>query len=198
MFKRLVDKPTLEVARGLLGCYLVRTLPNGKDLVGRIVETEGYLADDPACHAYAQRGRLAKGLSPTGRSAVMFAAPATAYVYLNYGLHWLFNIVTEKEGVAGAVLIRALEPISGVAQMKVARDTLKYSNLTNGPGKLTQAMQITGDFNGHDVFAAPLCLEKPAAPCRFSVVTRTRVGISKAVDKPWRFYVKDSQFVSKL
>nr|WP_298416144.1 DNA-3-methyladenine glycosylase [uncultured Halomonas sp.] len=176
-------RPTLEVARDLLGRHLVRVYGNER-LVGRIVETEAYGGtEDSASHA-------ARGLTP--RSAPMFGRPGHAYVYLIYGIHDMFNLVTESSGRAGAVLLRAIVPVTGEATMLARRSGKNGRNLANGPGKLTQAMGITvAEFNRHD-----LCLGKhlwlaQGTPVEDrNVITGPRVGIPYAEPKdreaPWR------------
>jgi DNA-3-methyladenine glycosylase len=175
---------------------------------GLIVETEGYIATiDPACHAY-------KGRTP--RNAVMWGAPGRAYVYFTYGNHWMLNVVTEAEGEAAACLIRALEPTIGFEMMHSRRNLhlLKANpqrqpnrNLTNGPGKLCQALGIEASFNGQAVVGPqlficdPLKFSHPTLTKNlqdFETVTTTRIGISQGVDFPWRYYVKANPFVSRF
>lgn len=159
-------------------------------LVGRIVEVEAYRgSDDPASHAY-------RGV--TQRNRLMFGKGGFAYVYFTYGKHYCFNVVTERQSVPGAVLIRALEPIMGIETMKRNRRTLKVLNLTNGPGKLTEAMSITGEQNGLDLTRSKeLFICKPKEKEKFKVVSTKRIGIRVGVDKPWRFYIKNNRFVSR-
>jgi DNA-3-methyladenine glycosylase len=167
-------RPTLDVARDLLGKYLVMG-----SKVGKIVETEGYLgSEDLGSHAR---------FGPTRRNQVMFGPPGHAYVYFTYGLHYLLNVTTEKDGLAGAVLIRAIEPISGIEQP------------TNGPARLTRALGINIAQNGQDLTRGPLRLEDRGETFE-DVVQTTRVGIDYAGsyrDKPWRFYIKGNPFVSR-
>ena len=169
-------------------------------MAARIVETEAYLADDPACHAYGNHQRQKKGLKPTGRSLVLFGEPGCAYVYLNYGMYWLFNVVTESDGVAGAVLIRAVEPVEGLELMQTLRPGIKKpQDLTNGPGKLSLALDIGPEFNEHKLYASKelfLASDEFRLPAK-SIATSTRIGISKGKEDLWRFYVKDNPFVSK-
>ncbi len=174
--KDFYEKNTVEVARELLGCKINRII-NGKILSGIIVETEAYTQDDPACHAF-------NGKTP--RSLTLYKQPGLAYVYFIYGMYHCLNFVTEKEGKAGAVLIRALEPISPLKN-------------TNGPGKLCRELEITRELNEIDVTNknSVMWVEKGIDLFSKDIVTSTRIGIKKAVDYPWRFYVKDNQFISK-
>ena len=182
---------TLTVAQALLGQLVWRRLPSGEVLSGVIVETEGYLTDDPACHAY--RG-------PTPRNRTMFGPPGHAYVYFTYGLHMMLNLVCAPDGVAEAVLIRAIEPVEGVDTMRLHRGGIEsVLQLTNGPGKLAQALALTrqGD-NGRDVTDPRSDLQiLPHAHPAFAVVSTTRIGISQGVDSPWRYYVQGSKWVSR-
>jgi DNA-3-methyladenine glycosylase len=173
-----------DVARDLIGC----TVAHG-GTAGVIVETESYHADDPACHAYG---------GPTPRSSVLFGPPAHAYVYLSYGIHSLLNFVAEPEGEAAAVLIRALEPVAGVDEMRGRRGVDRLEDLCSGPGKLTEALGIGLDLNGVSLTDGPIEVtgrdpgrEEPV------VVTAPRIGITKAVDHPWRFCAAESRFVSR-
>ncbi len=177
------DRPTLTVARELIGARLVRIL-HGKKLVGLIIETEAYISErDLACHAKA-------GLTP--RTAVMYGPPGRSYVYFTYGNHWMLNVVTEREGFPAAVLIRAIEPIEGkeiMSRRRGGRDTL-------GPGKLTQAMGITGRENGIDLTesASGLWIEAGIFVPNSLVTKGPRVGLNNTPEpwksKPWRFLVK--------
>lgn len=170
-----------------MGSYLVREL-DGRKLVGRIVEAEAYDQADAASHSY--RGR-------TPRTEVMFGPAGHLYVYFSYGMHYCCNIVTGPEGHGSAVLIRAVEPLEGLEVMKLLRHGVAERQLTNGPGKVCQALGIDKRFNGHDLRTAPLVLvlKEPLPADR--ITQGTRVGITKAVAEPWRFYIKDSPFVSK-
>lgn len=180
---------TTAIARALLGKLLIHETPQGT-VAGRIVETEAYLADDPACHAH--------GGKKTPRTATMFGPPGTAYIYLVYGMHHCFNVVTGPEGIGEAVLIRALEPVCGIELMQACRNQLALHNLCSGPGKLVYAMGITRSLNAQSLMERPLYLAEPEAePAKFKVVTTTRIGISKGTASPLRFYVKDNPFISK-
>jgi len=182
-------RDTLTAARELLAKHLVRRVGE-PELVGRIVEVEAYGgADDPASHAY-------RGMTP--RNQVMFGKGGFAYVYFTYGKHYCFNVTTEKEGVPGAVLIRALQSVSGIEMMQKNRGVKRLRNLTNGPGKLTQAMSITKEQNGLDLARSrELFIVKPRVKDDFEVVSARRVGIRVGVEKPWRFYIKNNKFVSR-
>ncbi|MGE0173076.1 MAG: DNA-3-methyladenine glycosylase [Oligoflexales bacterium] len=195
-------RPTLEVARELIGKYIVHQIDKRVTLTAKVVETEAYCENDPACHAYANARRRLQGLEPKGRSALLFGPPGIAYVYLNYGIHWLFNVVTEDEGVAGAVLFRAVEPIEGLAEMTVLRSSSpkirRISDLANGPGKLTVALGISPDFNGKALTKGPLRLATRDNERAVHVVTSPRIGISQATDLPWRFFEHGNPFVSQF
>ena len=171
-----------EVARDLVGC---RLFVDG--VGGTIVETESYERDDPACHAYV-------GL--TDRTEPLFGPPGRAYVYLSYGIHSLLNAVAEPEGEAAAVLIRALEPTDGLEAMRERRGDRPDGELCSGPGKLTEALGVGLEHNGTDLSRDPFLLLPPAgAPP--PIVTGPRIGITKAVERPWRFCAADSPFVSR-
>jgi DNA-3-methyladenine glycosylase len=180
--------PSVEAAPRLLGCYLVRE-QNGHQLAGRIVEVEAYAEDDEASHSF--RGK-------TNRTAVMFGPHGHLYVYFTYGMHYCANVVTGQEGYGAGVLLRAIEPLEGEELMEANRGGMSGRNLTNGPGKLTQALAITMSLGGHDLHQPPLQLVvQPPLPPE-SIVQTTRIGISKAAEKAWRFYEKGNPYVSKL
>ncbi|HWJ41882.1 MAG TPA: DNA-3-methyladenine glycosylase [Solirubrobacterales bacterium] len=176
------DRSVHRVARDLIGC---RLLYDG--VGGAIVETESYEADDPACHAYV-------GL--TERTRVLFGPPGHAYVYLSYGIHSLLNAVAEPEGDAAAVLIRALEPTHGLEAMRRRRGQRPDAELCSGPGKLTEALGIGLDDNEADLGSDPFLLTEPRGE-RPAIVTGPRIGITKAVERPWRFCAAGSRFVSR-
>ena len=197
-------RPTLEVARDLLGHVLVHETEDGT-LAGRIVETEAYLDDDPAMHGwkatFGPDGRVVR----EGRAADLFVAPGIAYVYKIYYTNWLLNVVAEPEGQAGAVLIRALEPVAGEELMVQNRppSITRRRDLTNGPGKLTQALGIAeapeatrSRFHGTDLTAPPLYLAA-GEPVEDARVARTsRIGLSRGIDLEYRFLVEGDPFVS--
>ncbi len=170
-----------EVAPDLIGATL---LFNG--VGGLIVEVEAYHHTDPAAHSY--RG-------PTPRNAVMFGPPGFAYVYRSYGIHWCVNFVCEREGSASAVLIRALEPTHGLAAMRRRRGLNDARALCSGPGKLTEALGITNAHNGLALDKPPFALH--ARTAEVDVVAGVRIGITKAIELPWRYGLKGSKFMSK-
>lgn len=184
---RLLSAPAEIVAPRLLGCRLMRQL-GGETLVGRIVEVEAYDQADAASHSY--RGQ-------TPRTAVMFGPPGFLYVYFTYGMHYCCNIVVGREGQGAAVLIRALEPVEGEAAMRARRRDIAGHDITNGPAKLCQALNINRELNGHDLRQAPLQLQlRP--PIRAADIEATpRIGISRAKDVPWRWFIKDNPWVSR-
>ena len=171
------------VARDLIGCRLFYD-----GCGGTIVETESYERDDPACHAYV-------GL--TARTEVLFGPPGRAYVYLSYGIHSLLNFVAEPEGDAAAVLIRALEPSAGIEAMRARRGDRPDRELCSGPGKLTEALGIGLAQNEADLARDPFLLLPRENGWRGEVLTGPRIGITKAVEYPWRFAVADSPYVSR-
>ncbi len=183
-------KDTVRIARELLGSILVRKIGD-RTLRGRIVETEAYLHDDPACHAF-------RGM--TERTRVMFGEAGHSYVYFTYGMHHCFNIVTNDVEVGEAVLIRALEPLDGLETMYAHRGekAKKDTDLLSGPGKICQAFQLTKNESGIDLLESDiLFLEKKELAKGESIGVSTRVGITVAVDKPWRFFIEGNQFISK-
>ncbi|MDP3727967.1 MAG: DNA-3-methyladenine glycosylase [bacterium] len=185
MLQKLFKKDTKDFAQELLGMYLIHESPEGKT-IGKIVETEAYLWNDPAAHSF--RGK-------TMRNSPMFGKPGTAYVYFTYGMHYCFNVVTANVGIGEAVLIRALEPIEGIELMKKRRKREDLYNLCNGPAKLVQAMGISKEHNTHFLLHKPLYLEERKKEM-FSIVKKTRIGISLAKNKLFRFYIKGNDFVS--
>lgn len=182
-------RPSREVAPSLIGHYLVSTL-DGERTVGRIVETEAYVGpDDPASHAAKRIGR-------TARNQAMFGPPGTAYVYRSYGIHWCLNAVTDSEGHPAAVLIRALEPVEGLDTMRERRGT-RDRDLARGPGRLTEALAITGDQDGHDLGEPPLLVCEGEPPDPAGIEKGPRIGISRAADWPLRFTLKGSRYLSR-
>jgi DNA-3-methyladenine glycosylase len=177
------DRSVHLVARELIGC---RLFYEGRG--GVIVETESYERDDPACHAFV-------GL--TDRTEVLFGPPGRAYVYLSYGIHSLLNAVAEPEGDAAAVLIRALEPTHGLEEMRRRRRVRADDQICSGPGKLTEALGVGLEQNGADLAHDPFLLLPPEPDWSGEILTGPRVGITKAVDRPWRFCAAGSQHVSQ-
>src|SRR5271154_957523 len=174
-------RSVLEVAPNLIGTTL---LVDG--VGGVIVEVEAYHHTEPAAHSFN---------GPTPRNLVMFGPPGFAYVYRSYGIHWCVNFVCEKAGSASAVLIRALEPTHGVAAMRRRRGSEDLRALCSGPGKLTQALGITHRHNGLALDAPPITLH--ARTGKVDVISGVRIGLTKAVDLPWRYGLKGSRFLSK-
>jgi DNA-3-methyladenine glycosylase len=177
------DRSVHVVARELIGCRLFHG-----GIGGMIVETESYERDDPACHAYV-------GLTP--RTETLFGPPGRAYVYLSYGIHSLLNAVAEPEGEAAAALIRALQPTAGLEEMRARRGARPDHDLCSGPGKLTEALGIGLDANGADLASDPFLLLPPEDGWTGEVATGPRIGIAKAVERPWRFCLAGSPFVSR-
>lgn len=180
-------RPTLEVAPDLLGKILVRI--KGKALTsGRIVEVEAYRNnDDPASHAH--RGQ-------TMRNELMFGEAGHAYVYFIYGMYYCANVVTEEQGIAGACLIRALEPLEGIGVMKKRRGSDIIHGLADGPGKLCDAMAIDRTLNGTDYLGDTLFLIDDGYS-GFNIRRSARIGIRVATEKQWRFFIRDNEFVSR-
>lgn len=174
------ERDTLIVAKELLGCYLVRKIDNNY-LIGKIVETECYRAhDDPACHAF-------KGKTP--RTESLFGQPGHAYVYFIYGNHYCFNAVAHEQNFAGGVLIRALEPLYGIEYMQHLRPHVASKNLTNGPGKLAQALAINKQLYGIDLtYPNKLYITAGEIISPESIASSSRIGLSKGVDYQWRFF----------
>lgn len=177
------DRSVHLVARELIGCRLFY-----RGCGGVIVETESYERDDPACHAYV-------GL--TDRTEVLFGPPGRAYVYLSYGIHSLLNVVAEPEGEAAAVLIRALEPTTGIEAMRARRGERPDRELCSGPGKLTEALGIGLAENGADLSGEPFLLLEREPGWASEILTGPRVGITKAVERPWRFCAAGNPHVSR-
>jgi DNA-3-methyladenine glycosylase len=177
-------RPVLQVARDLIGCVVWHG-----ECAGVIVETEAYHDSEPACHAFV-------GLTP--RTRTLFGPPGVAYVYRSYGIHALLNAVSEPEGIGAAVLIRALEPVAGIALMQERRGIDRLENLCSGPGKLTQALGVELTDNGVDLLSGPVHISDRPTPWReVPVCTDRRIGITRAVELPWRFCAAGSRFVSR-
>lgn len=174
-------RPSAEVARALIGVVL-----RVDGVGGVIVETEAYDADDPASHSH--RGR-------TPRNAAMFGPPAHTYVYRSYGLHWCLNLVCREEGHGAGVLIRALEPTDGLKTMRQRRAGIADALLCAGPGRVAQALGIDSRHGGLSLHAPPFELIAASSPQ--DVVAGPRIGISKAIDVPWRFGLHGSRYLSR-
>jgi DNA-3-methyladenine glycosylase len=178
------ERSVHDVAHDLIGCVV-----RHGETAGRIVETESYHQEEPACHAFV-------GL--TGRSRTLFGPPGHAYVYFSYGVHSLLNAVAEPVGVGAAVLIRALEPVEGIDLMRSRRRVAGLESLCSGPGKLTQALGIGLELNESSLLDGPIEISaRVAGEAAPSIVTGERVGITKAADLPWRFCDADSRHVSR-
>lgn len=182
-------RPTRMVAPELLGKILLYRPNRRQVLAARIVEVEAYLGQrDPASHAY--RG-------PRGRAAIMFGLPGKLYVYFTYGMHYCMNVVAHDGTQAGAILLRAAEPLQGVAIMRANRGRVKHAHaLARGPACLAAAFGINTTHNGLDLVTGPLTLHAPSTTAALHIATSTRIGISKAIEKPWRYYLCGSLAVS--
>ena len=186
---------TLSIAKNLLGYTFIHESEKGKT-AGIIVETEAYLQDDPACHAYRKK---------SVRNAPMFGKAGTIYVYQIYGMHFCVNISTNQEDIGEAVLIRALEPTEGLDLMEERRlkssklTQMKPKDLCSGPGKLVQAMGINKHMNDWHILDSGLKIVPPKIQIADNeIITTTRIGITQGADLPYRFYLKGNKFVSKL
>ena len=179
------DRSVHDVAHDLVGCIV-----RHGDTAGRIVETESYHQEEPACHAYV-------GVTP--RTEVLFEEPGVAYVYRSYGIHALLNAVAEDEGVGAAALIRALEPVDGIDLMRERRGVEREEDLCSGPGKLTQALGIWLDLNGTPLTGGGPIEILPPDPAERPprIVRGVRIGITLAADLPWRFCDATSRHVSR-
>jgi DNA-3-methyladenine glycosylase len=171
-----------EVAQALIGAVV-----HHGETAGMIVETEAYHEREPACHAYVGR---------TARTLTLFGPPGIAYVYRSYGVHAMLNAVAEPEGVGAAVLIRALEPLEGIEVMRQRRGYEDLQDLCSGPGKLTQALGIELPDNGSDLRSGPIQIT-PGTAQALQITASRRIGITKAVELPWRYSVTGSRFVSR-
>ena len=182
---RALELPVGEAAAALVGC----TISHG-ECSGVIVETEAYHDSEPACHAFV-------GLTP--RTRTLFEAPGIAYVYRSYGVHALLNVVVEPAGVGAAVLIRALQPVAGVPRMVERRGREELTDLCSGPGKLTQALGIGLDRNATPLLGGPIELGPPPPGDDGSppLVVGTRIGITRAIELPWRFCAAGNRNVSR-
>ena len=183
------DRPAAEVAVELLGCRIVSEL-GGEVVVGEIVETEAYVGpDDEASHAHRRFG-------VTRRNAIMYGEPGVAYVYRIYGMHWCLNAVTGAAGHPAAVLIRAARPAEGIETARARRPGRPDRDLMRGPANLCRAMAIDGALNGRPLDTSPLWIEPGREIAGEEVATGPRVGISRAVDLPLRFWLRGSEYVS--
>ncbi|HEX5309698.1 MAG TPA: DNA-3-methyladenine glycosylase [Solirubrobacteraceae bacterium] len=176
-------RPVLEVARELIGCVVEH-----RGVSGVIVETEAYHESEPACHAF---------VGVTARTQTLFGEPGVAYVYRSYGIHALLNAVCEPAGVGAAVLIRALEPLEGIETMRARRGGVADEQLCSGPGKLAQALGVRLGHNGTSLLEGEVRVTAEAALDLETVVAGPRIGISKAVELPWRFCASGNRHVSR-
>lgn len=181
------ERPVADVARDLIGCRIVRTLSGNKKLEGRIVETEAYDEGDAASHSF--RGQ-------TPRNSVMFGPPGRLYVYRIYGIHWCMNISTGPAGFGAAVLLRAIQPLRGLEAMRARRGNGTADvDLARGPGRLTQALIVDDSLQGHRLERHPLRVYgRDGSPG--SIIQTIRIGITKEVERPWRFCLAGSRWVS--
>jgi DNA-3-methyladenine glycosylase len=180
-------KDALTLSNELIGCMLVHETPEGIT-AGVIVETESYHQDDEASHSFSGQ---------TARTKVMFGPGGYSYVYFTYGMHYCFNVVAGHEGVGEAVLIRALEPVEGLELMKRRRGKKDILELCSGPAKLVQAMGISKADYGKPLFEGNLYIKPRSTASNLEIRSGPRIGIKKAIDKPWRFWLKDNPFVSR-
>lgn len=184
--KTFLSRPAEQVAPDLIGCLLEREI-DGKIIQVRIVETEAYDESDAASHSY-------KGKTP--RTESMFGGPGHLYVYFTYGMHYCCNVVTDAKGKGSAVLIRAVEPVSGKELMEELRGR-NGLEVSNGPAKLCQALGIDKRLDGHDLTKLPLKLIIKPRDDSTEVIQTKRIGIAQAKDVPWRFYMSGNDYVSR-
>jgi DNA-3-methyladenine glycosylase len=185
--KSVFEVTPVRLARKLIGTHIVRTIGN-KLLIARIVETEAYGgSDDPASHAY-------RGI--TERNKVMFGSGGYSYIYFTYGMHFCFNVVAGTKKNAGAVLIRAAEPVEGIDIMKTNRKKINLRDLLSGPAKLCQAFAIDRSLNGIPLDGPPLYISEPKYSSPPKIKTTTRIGIKVGLEKKWRFVDAESGFLS--
>ncbi|MEO1269877.1 MAG: DNA-3-methyladenine glycosylase [Myxococcota bacterium] len=189
-------RPPLTVARELLGMHLIHDSADGR-CVGRIVETEGYTQDDPAFQGWRVLDPDTGQLRTTGRGAIFYGAPGSAYIYRSWG-HWLLNIITQPEGQAGAVLIRAVEPMAGLEHIAQRRPKARCPiGQTNGPGRLTEAFGLTGQLTGHRMIQLPLAIGRPATLAELPTIANSpRIGLRYGTHLPRRFLFKDNPYCS--
>jgi DNA-3-methyladenine glycosylase len=181
-------RPTLAVARELIGKYLTY-VDSGNILALRLVEVEAYIGEtDPACHA---------AVGKTGRNEIMYGRGGYSYIYFVYGMYHCLNVVTEKEGFPAAVLLRGAEPVDGVEIMRLRYDNKKANKMTDGPGKICKALNLSREHNGLDLVSSALYLEDRGY-CPGKIMASPRIGINKAVRRKWRFYEAGSPYVSRI
>lgn len=187
--KSFFKKSTNEVAKNLLSCYLVSKSKEGTT-IGKIIETESYLYNDPASHSFNGK---------TIRNEAMFGLPGRAYIYFTYGMYFCFNVTTNKKGIGEAVLIRALEPIKGINLMKKRRNTDNLHQLCSGPAKLVIALGIKKEDYGLDLTKenSRVKIFSQIKEKKFEIIETKRIGISKGKELPHRFYIKGSKFISR-
>lgn len=187
------DRDTVKVAKELLGKHLVRLMPDGRRIVGRIVETEAYVGvDDKACHAFGDRR--------TKRTSSLYLGAGHSYVFLIYGMYECFNVVTRKSGDPQAVLIRALEPVEGIEHMRANRSVKRDLDLTSGPGKLCRALAIDRSLDAHRLDEPPLFVEEGRGLSPSKIEASPRIGVDYAGEAaawPLRFHERDNPYVSK-
>jgi DNA-3-methyladenine glycosylase len=182
-------RPAEIVAADLVGTVVVSTV-GGRTTAGRIVETEAYLGyDDPASHGYLHRRNT--------RNEALFGPPGIWYVYLSYGMHWCANLVCQREGLASAVLLRALEPLEGLDEMRKRRGPVADRQLCSGPGRLCQALGITRTLDGVRMRSGPVLVQRGDVLPPGSVLATPRIGITKAADWPLRFHLAGSLWTSR-
>jgi DNA-3-methyladenine glycosylase len=182
-----VPRDTVALARFLLGKVLVRRLPAGPAMMGRIVETEAYLQADPACHAF-------RGMTPRNRS--LFLEVGHAYVYLCYGTSYMLNVSSESPGTGAGVLLRALQPLSGIEHMRQSRNSGGTRDLARGPGRLAAALQVDRRHDGIDLFRrGPLWIGNDGAPVA-AIGQSTRIGLTKGADAVLRYFVAGNEYLS--
>lgn len=202
------DRPTLDVAKDVLACALVRVDLDGTVRTARIVEAEAYTQDDPAYHGWNAVDAQTGLVRLTGRTHDFFGPPGRAYLYRVY-THWMLNLVTEPEGVCGSVLVRAADPLEGLGAMFAARPQASdVPSLCRGPGNLTAAFGLDGDWHGHDLttgvpgpygalFLADLRGTAHAPQPNERIAATSRIGLSRGTELPWRFFVVGHSAVSK-
>ena len=191
-------RPAPEVAPDLVGRILVCDTPSGERLAGRIVEVEAYAQDDPAWYGWGILDVATGLLRPTGRGLDLFGCPGMAYLHLSYGLHWMLNAVTEPEGRAGCVLIRAVEPIEGLDTMWGRRPAARTEkDLANGPGKLTQAFGIDARCHRKPLTKPPLYIARGESDNKVPIARSSRIGVRHGTELQYRFFLRGHPCVSR-